>query len=102
MMSNQEFRSRVRRLQDLIDAELQRRGVDPANPQETSSSRYIDRDVYLDGDENIIDAEYWEIEESPGTRWGLSHLFALETPTRSWLRAAVTLLVVGFLLGAIV
>ena len=89
-MNQQEFRSRVRRLQEMIDAELKRRGVNHVNPQEeTKQTRYIDID-----DENIIDAEFWEVIEEPKPSRG----------RRSQRITGVVLaaLITGFLLGAVV
>jgi len=58
-MNQQEFRSRVRKLQDLIDAELRRRGVDPINQQEeTRDSKYMEVS-------DIIDVEFWEYAVEP-------------------------------------
>ena len=55
-MNERDFRGRVRRLQDAIDAELKRRGIDKY--QSESTNRYIDIDDY----EDIIDAEFIEME----------------------------------------
>mgnify|MGYP001272483649 CR=1 FL=1 len=89
-MNQQEFRSRVRKLQDLIDGELRRRGVDPINQHiETRETRYIEMEDYSD----FIDAEFWEIPQepvpAPRSYWFLVEAFLIAGLTAGLLAGAL-------------